>query len=213
MVRILYCRLLNAVSGAARGNNQPIQGSQLDRIDERGTHMKIMTALSLALLSATLFTACTRDVQAMNGQQIEERYGVPGAYGDTIATPDGPLKGTVVPIALADGRQGHLVIPDKQANDPHPVYLRDEQGMHPVQLRDNANRDELTRSPSIVETRPETQHVNKRSWEKDALIVGGSAGAGTAIGALAGGKKGAGVGAAAGGVGGLIYDLVTRQKK
>jgi len=43
--------------------------------------------------------------------------------------------------------------------------------------------------------------------------IGGSAGAGTAIGALAGGKKGAGVGAAAGGVGGLIYDLMTRDKK
>jgi hypothetical protein len=175
--------------------------------------MKIMATLSLALLSATLFTACTRDVQAMNGQQIEERYGVPGAHADTIPTPDGALKGTIVPVTLADGRQGHLVIPDKQANDPHPVYLRDEQGLHPIRLRDNASRDEVTRSPSIVETRPETQHGNKRSWEKDALIIGGSAGAGTAIGALAGGKKGAGVGAAAGGVGGLIYDLITRQKK
>jgi hypothetical protein len=176
--------------------------------------MKMMTALSsLALLSATLFTACSRDGQAMNGQQIEERYGVAGAYGDAIATPDGPLKSTVVPITLANGRQGHLIIPEKRENDPHSVYLRDEQGMHPVQLRDNASRDELIRSPSIVETRPETQHVNKRSWEKDALIVGGSAGAGTAIGALAGGKKGAAVGAAAGGVGGLIYDLVTREKK
>jgi hypothetical protein len=175
--------------------------------------MKIIRALSLALLGAVLFAACTPDVQAMNGQQIEQRYGVSGAYSDTIATPDGQLKGTLVPITLADGRQGHLVIPEKQANDPHSVYLRDEQGMHPVQLRDNASRDELTRSPSIVETRPETEHVNKRSWEKEALVIGGSAGAGTAIGALAGGKKGAGVGAAAGGVGGLIYDLATRNKK
>lgn len=80
-------------------------------------------------------------------------------------------------------------------------------------LSDNARRDELARSPGIVETRAEPQHANKRSWEKDALIIGGSAGAGTAIGALAGGKKGAGVGAAAGGVGGLIFDLVTRNKK
>jgi len=30
---------------------------------------------------------------------------------------------------------------------------------------------------------------------------------------MAGGKKGAGIGAAAGGVGGLIYDLMTREKK
>jgi hypothetical protein len=44
------------------------------------------------------------------------------------------------------------------------------------------------------------------------LIIGGSAGAGTAIGAIAGGKKGAAVGATAGGIGGLIYDLATRHK-
>jgi hypothetical protein len=73
------------------------------------------------------------------------------------------------------------------------------------------SRDEVARSPGIVETRPEPQHSNKRSWEKEALIIGGSAG--TAIGAMAGGKKGAGIGAAAGGVGGLIYDLATRNKK
>jgi alkyl hydroperoxide reductase subunit AhpF len=82
-----------------------------------------------------------------------------------------------------------------------------------VALRDNTTRDDLARSPGIVETRPEPEHTNKRSWEKDALIIGGSAGAGTAIGAVAGGKKGAGVGAVAGGVGGLIFDLVTRNKK
>jgi len=175
--------------------------------------MKIMTALALAVLGATLLTACTRDAQGVNAQQIEQQYGVSGAYTDTIATSDGPVKGTLVPITLANGRQGHLFIPQKQTNDPHAVYLRDEQGLHPVQLRDNVSRDELARSPGIVETRPEPQHANKRSWEKEALIIGGSAGAGTAIGALAGGKKGAGVGAAAGGVGGLIYDLMTRNKK
>jgi hypothetical protein len=123
------------------------------------------------------------------------------------------VKGTLVPITLANGKQGHLFIPQKQSNDPHAVYIRDEQGLHPVLLKDNTTRDELTRSPAIVERRPEPQHANKRSWEQEALIIGGSAGAGTAIGAVAGGKKGAGVGAVAGGVGGLIFDLVTRNKK
>ncbi len=52
----------------------------------------------------------------------------------------------------------------------------------------------------------------KRSWEREALIVGGSAGAGAAIGGLVKGKKGAGVGALTGGIAGLIYDLATRNR-
>ena len=175
--------------------------------------MKTMTALALALPIAVLGTACTRDVRAMDGEQIEQQYGVPGAHSDTITTQDGEVKGTLVPITLANGGQGHLFIPQNQTNEPHSVYLRDDRGIHPVQLQDHATREEITRSPGIVETRAEPEHANKRSWEKDALIIGGSAGAGTAIGAVAGGKRGAGVGAAAGGMGGLIYDLVTRHKE
>jgi hypothetical protein len=61
---------------------------------------------------------------------------------------------------------------------------------------------------------PEKSRVSptqkKRTFQKEALIVGGSAGAGAAIGAVAGGKKGAALGAVSGGVAGLIYDLATR---
>jgi hypothetical protein len=180
--------------------------------------MKIMTALAVALLGALSFTACTRDVQALDAQQIEQRYGVAGAYAGSIGTPDGALKGTLVPITLANGRQGQLFIPEPRAGAPDAVYLRDEQGLHPVRLTDNVTRGELARSPTIVEARAQPPQAKppqakKRSWEREALIIGGSAGAGTAIGALAGGKKGAAVGAAAGGVGGLIYDLATRNKQ
>jgi len=91
------------------------------------------------------------------------------------------------------------------------VYLRDTDGLHPVLLDERTNRNDVTRSPGVVAQRAEPAHSHKRSWERDALIIGGSAGAGTAIGAVAGGKKGAAVGATAGGVGGLIYDLVTRK--
>jgi hypothetical protein len=56
-----------------------------------------------------------------------------------------------------------------------------------------------------------SQTQKNRSLQKEALIVGGSAGAGAAIGAVAGGKKGAALGAVSGGVAGLIYDLATRN--
>ena len=149
----------------------------------------------------------------MTPQAIEQQYGVSGAYADTVATSDGSVKGTIVPVTLADGRTAQLFIPAKAAKEPHAVYLRDGEGLHPVRVKNNVTRDEITRAPAVIQRQAEPPHPDKRSWEKEALIIGGSAGAGTVIGAVAGGKKGAGIGAAAGGVGGLIYDLITREKK
>jgi len=40
----------------------------------------------------------------------------------------------------------------------------------------------------------------RRSWEKEALMIAATAGIATAVGAIAGGKKGATVGAISGGV-------------
>jgi hypothetical protein len=54
---------------------------------------------------------------------------------------------------------------------------------------------------------------SSRSVKDSALIIGGSAGAGAGIGAIAKGKKGAALGAAIGGVAGAVYDLATRNKK
>ena len=175
--------------------------------------MKPLLAVGALLAGALGSSGCARDAQAMTPQSIEQKYGVSGAYADTVATSDGPLTGTTVPVTLADGRTAQLFIPARQSNQPHAVYLRDSDGLHPVRVKDSATRDEVTRSPAIVERQAEPAHANKRSWEKEALIIGGSAGAGTVIGAVSGGKKGAGIGAAAGGVGGLIYDLITRDKK
>jgi hypothetical protein len=170
--------------------------------------------LGVVLVGAGLAApACSRETEAMTPDKIEKQYGVTGAYSDTIATPDGALKGTVVPVTLADGRRAQLVIPTARADEPHGAYIRDEAGLHPVQINDGARRDEVIERPKVVQHRVEPDHPRKRSWERDALIIGGSAGAGTAIGAVAGGKKGAAVGATAGGIGGLIYDLATRDRR
>jgi hypothetical protein len=148
----------------------------------------------------------------MTPERLEQQYGVSGAYAETVVTPEGSIKGTVVPVTLADGRKAQLVIPAQRSREAHGVYMRDGNGLHPVELSERARREDVSRAPAVVETRAERPHPQKRSWEKEALIIGGSAGAGTAIGAVAGGKKGAAVGAAAGGIGGLIYDLATREK-
>lgn len=50
-----------------------------------------------------------------------------------------------------------------------------------------------------------------RSWQKTAMIIGGTTGAGAGLGGLIGGKKGALIGAAIGGGGATIYEARKRQ--
>jgi hypothetical protein len=56
-------------------------------------------------------------------------------------------------------------------------------------------------------------HKEPRSTGKSVAIVAGSAGAGAAIGGIAGGGKGAAIGALSGGTAGFVYDRVTRNPK
>ena len=51
----------------------------------------------------------------------------------------------------------------------------------------------------------------RRTWQKTALVIGGSAGAGAGVGAIAGGKKGALIGAAIGGGAASIYEAMKRR--
>jgi hypothetical protein len=173
-----------------------------------------MVGLGVALCGiGALVSACSRDVQAMTPQQLQEQYGITDAYQGQVSTSDGALRGTLVPVTLPDGRKVQVVIPNQRASAPHAAYISDEQGLHPIEVQPGATRDELAAAPAprVVSRRTEAAHPAQRSWEKELLIIGGTAGAGTAVGAVTGGKKGAGIGAAAGGVGGLIYDLATRK--
>ena len=65
---------------------------------------------------------------------------------------------------------------------------------------------------SYVEERRYVKRQRSRSTGKSVAIVAGSAGAGAAIGALAGGGKGAAIGALSGGTAGFVYDRLTRNR-
>lgn len=169
-----------------------------------------MVAGSTVLLTIAVgLSACSRDVQAISPQELQQKYGITNAYAGQLSTPDGTVRGTFVPMAMPDGHKGELVIP--AGRDAVP-FFRDEGGVHPIALQPNATREQLVAAPHVVSSRAAAPHEQTRSWQKELLIIGGSAGAGAGVGALTGGKKGAGIGAAAGGAGGLIYDLATRKR-
>lgn len=140
---------------------------------------------------------------------IGQRYGVP-TYDGTFLHPDG-YRSTAVPVYLDDGRTGELLIPSDR-RDPHRMYYReDETGWTlPVRVDPRYTRQQMVRHPRAMRYEPH-RHNDQRSWETDALIIGGSTAAGALIGAAAGGAKGAQIGAVAGGIGGLIYDLTSRK--
>ena len=68
--------------------------------------------------------------------------------------------------------------------------------------------------PQVADDAPTTRSVatRGRTWKKSAAIIGGSTAAGAGVGALLNGGSGAKKGAVVGLVGGVVYDIATRNR-
>jgi hypothetical protein len=70
--------------------------------------------------------------------------------------------------------------------------------------------------PVSYEPRPASRVVQRRAagrtWKKSAVIIGGSTAAGAGVGAVLDGRSGAKKGAVAGLIGGVVYDIATRNR-
>ena len=185
--------------------------------------MKVTVVVLLAALLAAV--GCSKASADVDPKAIEAKYGLTGGFVEEISTEEGKIQATVIPTTLDDGRKVQLLIPHQPMGD-HQVYMRDGIEITPLELSDPkiSKQQFVASQPRVVERRTVTPAATtntttttttkkNRSLEKEVLIVGGSAGAGAAIGAVAGGGKGAGIGALSGGVAGLVYDLATRNKK
>lgn len=79
------------------------------------------------------------------------------------------------------------------------------------------NERVVTTQPAVRRVSTQRTYANervsqpKRTWQKSAMLIGGSAAGGAGIGALIAGKKGAGIGALLGGGSAAIYDQVKRR--
>jgi outer membrane lipoprotein SlyB len=76
--------------------------------------------------------------------------------------------------------------------------------------RDDSYRDSNYRTDTYRDDR--RVYNGRRSTEKSAVIIGGTAAAGAVLGGIAGGGKGAAIGALSGGAIGAIYDRLTHKK-
>jgi len=87
-------------------------------------------------------------------------------------------------------------------------------GFVPVTQRTVAANPPATRnvyrSAAPVQQRVVTRERNGGSWQKTAMVIGGSTAGGAGVGGLVGGKKGALIGAALGGGAASIYEASKR---
>jgi hypothetical protein len=121
---------------------------------------------------------------------------------------------------------GNAYVPNQYAQNASGAYMPASQNCidgapvaqniayAPAEYRTVRTRPRVVRR--YVEPEYEERRVVRerrgRSTGKSVAIVGGSAGAGAAIGALAGGGKGAAIGAISGGTAGFIYDRLTHKR-
>jgi hypothetical protein len=142
-----------------------------------------------------LQVTCGPDQQPMVRQLISqgEQYGVECVNPNLVSMP-----GYVPVSTLAAPQPGAGYVP---AGYTPAVYTRPA----PAPAR--------TVSAPAARTASAQEPVRKegRSWQKTALIIGGSTGAGAGIGGIAGGKKGALIGAAIGGGSAAIYEAIKRR--
>ena len=95
------------------------------------------------------------------------------------------------------------------SSNHRPVYVRQNVPARVVSESQQPQESVYEDRRSERVYRAERHHG--RSTGKSVAIVAGSAGAGAAIGAIAGGGKGAAIGAASGGGAGFIYDRLTHN--
>ena len=149
--------------------------------------------ISVLALSASVFVAaCSRQPTDSNAASQQNLASPPATTAPNAAAPStapGTHRASDLPVRAEPGQTENSRAGAAQAGQPAMTVSR------------QTNDDR----PRYV--------TKKRSKKKSAAIIGGSAGAGAAIGAIAGGGKGAAIGAIAGGVGGLIYDRKTAKKQ
>jgi hypothetical protein len=104
---------------------------------------------------------------------------------------------------LSEGTYGSDVVQPHVVDARVPASVQDA----PVVARPAATEP---RRSTATSTRRATNQG--RTWKKSTAIIGGSTAAGAGVGAIMGGGDGAKKGAVVGMLGGVVYDIATRDR-
>jgi hypothetical protein len=144
-------------------------------------------ARSAAFQTSNVAMNCAPGQQAIVRQQVVS--GELNVSVDCSAAPAGPAlynTGLQQPVAF-NGQAPALIPAVYRSSDPAPT------------------RAYTPRRTTTARPVARSVETSGRDWKREALIIGGSTGAGAGIGGLIGGKKGALIGAAIGGGGAALY--------
>jgi hypothetical protein len=118
-----------------------------------------------------------------------------GLIDDGYAVPQPPMYSYAPRPAMAYPASDVRALPDSDG------YAAPRRIASPRVVTASAPR----RTTTVVE------HAPSRSWQKTAMVIGGSSAAAAGLGAIFGGKKGALIGAAIGGGAGTLYEVTKRR--
>jgi hypothetical protein len=105
-------------------------------------------------------------------------------------------------------------LPAAQQAAIEPAALRQAETVSVQRVADTSLPRRTSRPASVQErtiVREAPARRDERSWGKTAMVIGGSAASGAAVGGIVDGKKGALIGAAIGGGAASIYEATRRR--
>jgi hypothetical protein len=149
-----------------------------------------MYTLGAKTTEVDAFTQEPAAVHAVDSQVM------PAAYTTALRPVAAP---STVPV-----RSARTTTPKRRSGTTSPRATR------PVYREPVQERQVVNSQPEAV-GEPEVVREDNRSWQKTAMIVGGSAAGGAGVGGIMGGKKGALIGAAIGGGAASIYEATQRR--
>lgn len=176
---------------------------------ERGSAMKALTGAVIALLT-TVLVFFGFGLRPTPGAALRTDAGwqPAAAAQQAVIVNCGPGTQTLVRPVWMNGQQVSQVECVPAANGvvyPAQQQVRTvaDEGLYDVRMTPAPGYDYRAATRRV--TRPH------RTWQKSALVIGGSTATGAGIGGLIGGKKGALIGAAIGGGASTIYEAAKRR--